>query len=185
MVTPSLLYLGFQHLNLDNAKGCVREISYYIFRNFTYLTKFQAKDIKKWELYEAHRLAHARLVREAAFALVKKERAKGEAATEAAVKAQKVATMEVERRKYAELKIKKEAEAKNRALNALSNDKVSYRKYTAEEIEVATDYFSDSLKIGEGGYGPVYEGRLYLTRVAIKVLRSGDAKRRKQFQQEV
>lgn len=117
--------------------------------------------------------------------MVEKEKAKRKAAIEAAEKAQKLATMEAERRMYAELKVKKEAEAKNRALNVLSNNDVRYRKYTIEEIEAATDYFSDSLKIGEGGYGPVYKGKLDHTRVAIKVLRSGDAEGKKQFQQEV
>lgn len=116
--------------------------------------------------------------------MVEKEKAKRKAAIEAAEMAQKLATMEAEIRMYAELKVKKEAEAKNRALNVLSNNDVRYRKYTIEEIEAATDYFSDSLKIGEGGYGPVYKGKLDHTRVAIKVLR-GDAEGKKQFQQEV
>ena len=45
--------------------------------------------------------------------------------------------------------------------------------------------FSEKLKIGEGGYGPVYRGKLDHTRVAIKVLRPDAAQGRKQFQQEV
>ncbi|KAI7988082.1 U-box domain-containing protein 34 [Camellia lanceoleosa] len=74
---------------------------------------------------------------------------------------------------------------KNRALNVLSNNDVRYRKYTIEEIEAATDKFSGSLKIGEGGYGPVYKGKLDHTPVAIKVLRPDAKQGRKQFQQEV
>lgn len=127
----------------------------------------------------------AQLAEEAALALVKMEKAKCRAATEAAEKAQKLARMEAERRKYAELKAKREIEAKTRALKVLSKNDVRYRKYTMEEIEAATDHFSNSLKIGEGGYGPVYKGKLDHTRVAIKVLGSGAAQGKKQFQQEV
>lgn len=127
----------------------------------------------------------AQLAEEAALALVKMEKAKCRAATEAAEKAQKLARMEAERRKYAELKAKREKEAKTQALKVLSNNDVRYRKYTMEEIEAATDHFSNSLKIGEGGYGPVYKGKLDHTRVAIKVLGSGAAQGKKQFQQEV
>ncbi|KAK3011037.1 hypothetical protein RJ639_012658 [Escallonia herrerae] len=64
-------------------------------------------------------------------------------------------------------------------------EQVRYRKYTIDEIETATEHFSESLKIGEGGYGPVYKGKIDHTRVAIKVLRPDAAQGRKQFQQEV
>ncbi|GAB2215826.1 hypothetical protein Droror1_Dr00020229, partial [Drosera rotundifolia] len=53
-----------------------------------------------------------------------------------------------------------------------------------EEIEIATHYFSESLKIGEGGYGPVYKCTLDHTQVAIKVLRPDAAQGQSQFQQE-
>lgn len=60
-----------------------------------------------------------------------------------------------------------------------------YRRYSIEEIEEATKYFSNSLKIGEGGYGPVYRAELDHTAVAIKVLKPDAAQGRSQFQQEV
>ncbi|KAM0026950.1 putative protein kinase RLK-Pelle-RLCK-IXb family [Helianthus debilis subsp. tardiflorus] len=60
-----------------------------------------------------------------------------------------------------------------------------YRKYTIEEIEEATEYFSVDRKIGEGGYGPVYKCHLDHTLVAVKVLRSDAAEGKAQFQQEV
>ncbi|KAI4352738.1 hypothetical protein L6164_006959 [Bauhinia variegata] len=60
-----------------------------------------------------------------------------------------------------------------------------YRRYTIEEIEEATKSFSQSLKIGEGGYGPVYRGELDQTPVAIKILKPDAAQGRSQFQQEV
>lgn len=129
-----------------------------------------------------------RLAHEAALVLAKVEKVKCRAATEAAEKAKRLADIEAQRRLYAELKVKKDAAAKKRALNVLSKNDVRYRKYTLEEIEAATDKFSDSLMIGEGGYGPVYKGKLDHTAVAIKVLRSGGgaaAQGKRQYQQEV
>ncbi|KAA8538725.1 hypothetical protein F0562_028294 [Nyssa sinensis] len=145
----------------------------------------KAKELHQWKMEEVHRIEQARLAEEAALAVAEMEKAKCRAAIEAADKAQKLAEMEAQRRKYAELKAKREAEEKNRALNVLSNNDVRYRKYTIEEIETVTEKFSESLKIGEGGYGPVYRAKLDHTPVAIKVLRPDATQGRKQFQQEV
>ncbi|CAL5358681.1 unnamed protein product [Camellia sinensis] len=153
-------------------------------KNSTALLRW-AKELHMWKQEEARKFERARFAEEAALAIAEKEKAKSRAALEAAEKAQKLAEMEAQRRKYAELKAKREAEEKNRALNVLSNNDVRYRKYTIEEIEAATDKFSGSLKIGEGGYGPVYKGKLDHTPVAIKVLRPDAKQGRKQFQQEV
>ncbi|PWA38535.1 hypothetical protein CTI12_AA576490 [Artemisia annua] len=60
-----------------------------------------------------------------------------------------------------------------------------YRRYTIGEIEEATEYFSDTRRIGEGGYGPVYKCHLDHTQVAVKVLRPDAAQGRSQFHQEV
>lgn len=62
---------------------------------------------------------------------------------------------------------------------------VKYKRYTLEEIEKVTDNFSDALKIGEGGYGPVYKCSLDHALVAIKILRSDVTQGIKQFIQEV
>ncbi|KAL0394189.1 UNVERIFIED_CONTAM: U-box domain-containing protein 52 [Sesamum latifolium] len=145
----------------------------------------RADELQKLKLDEKNRLEQARLAEEAALALVEIEKAKCRAAIEAAEKAQKIAEKEMQRRKQAELKAKREAEEKYRALDVLSNNDVRYRKYTIDEIQAATDNFSRSRKIGEGGYGPVFKGKLDHTPVAIKVLRPDAAQGRKQFQQEV
>lgn len=62
---------------------------------------------------------------------------------------------------------------------------VSYRRYSIKDVEGATYGFSDALKIGEGGYGPVYKAVLDYTPVAIKILKSGITEGLKQFRQEV
>ncbi|KAK4771365.1 hypothetical protein SAY87_031897 [Trapa incisa] len=59
-----------------------------------------------------------------------------------------------------------------------------YRKYSIEDIEAATDHFSQSRKIGEGGYGPVFKCQGH-TPVAVKVLRPDAAQGRSQFRQRV
>ncbi|KAK4412647.1 U-box domain-containing protein 52 [Sesamum alatum] len=145
----------------------------------------RADELQKMKLDEKNRLEQARLAEEAALALVEIEKAKCRAAIEAAEKAQKIAEKEMQRRKQAEQKAKREAEEKYRALDVLSNNDVRYRKYTIDEIQAATDKFARSMKIGEGGYGPVFKGKLDHTPVAIKVLRPDAAQGRKQFQQEV
>lgn len=144
-----------------------------------------AKELSEWKLEEARKFEQARLAEEAAVAIAEMEKAKCKAAIEAAQAAQKLAEMEAQKRRLAELKAKREAEEKDRALTALAHQDVRYRKYSIDEIEAATEKFSPKLKIGEGGYGPVYKGKLDHTPVAIKVLRPDAAQGRKQFQQEV
>jgi len=116
-----------------------------------------------------------RLSKEAAMAMAEREKEKSRAAMEAAVAAQKLSDLEAEKRKHIET-----VDEKKRAVSSLR-----YRKYTIEEIEEATEDFSPSRKVGEGGYGPVYKGTLDYTKVAIKVLRPDAAQGRSQFQREV
>ena len=134
---------------------------------------------------EARRFEEARLAEEAALHIAEMEKAKARAAMEAAEEARKMAEREAQKRMQAEMKAKRVAEEKDRALTALVQNDVRYRKYTIEEIERATETFSQSMKIGEGGYGPVYKGQLDHTPVAIKILRPDAAQGRKQFNQEV
>ncbi|KAJ4823480.1 hypothetical protein Tsubulata_037498 [Turnera subulata] len=147
--------------------------------------KKQASELSQWKMEEVRKIEEARLAGEAALAMVEMEKAKCKAALQAAEKAQKMAELEAQKRKYAEMKAKREAEEKTRALNALAHNDVRYRKYTIEELEEATNHFSPAFKIGEGGYGPVFKGKLDHTPVAIKVLRPDAAQGKKQFQQEI
>ncbi|CAL5429846.1 unnamed protein product [Camellia sinensis] len=83
------------------------------------------------------------------------------------------------------MKAIQEVGERKKAMDALTCSEIRYRKYPIKEIEVTTDYFSNSLKIGEGGYGPIYKAFLDHTPVAIKVLRSEMSQGNEQFQQEV
>ncbi|ONK59327.1 uncharacterized protein A4U43_C08F5300 [Asparagus officinalis] len=147
--------------------------------------KQKAKELVQLKMEEARRFEEARSAEEAALAMAEMEKARCQAALEAAQAAQKMAEMETHRRRSAELKAKREAEEKKRALDVLAQSDTRYRKYSIDEIELATEYFAKSLKIGEGGYGPVFRACLDHTPVAIKVLRPDAAQGRKQFNQEV
>ncbi|KAL5554182.1 hypothetical protein UlMin_041583 [Ulmus minor] len=134
---------------------------------------------------EERKLEEARLAEEAALALAEKEKARAKAALEAAEAAKKIAEVESQRRASAENKSLREVKEMKKLLDNLAQSDGRYRRYAIEEIEIATDYFTDSRKIGEGGYGPVFKCYLDHTPVAVKVLRPDAAQGRSQFQQEV
>ncbi|XP_030972336.1 U-box domain-containing protein 52-like isoform X1 [Quercus lobata] len=145
----------------------------------------RARELQQLKSAEERKLEQAKLAEEAALALAEVEKQKSKAATEAAEMAQRLADMEVQRRMNAELRARQESEERMKAMDALAHGIFKYRIYTIEEIEAATDDFRNSLKIGEGGYGPVFKGVLDHTVVAIKVLRPDMPQGQKQFQQEV
>lgn len=145
----------------------------------------QTRELQQWKTEEERKFEQAKLAEEAALALAEVERHKTKTAMEAAQMQQRLAEMESQKRKSAEIKAKQEAEERKKAMEALSRGLIKYRRYTIEEIEVATDHFNTLLKIGEGGYGPVYKGLLGHTPVAIKILRPDLSQGQKQFQQEV
>ena len=58
-------------------------------------------------------------------------------------------------------------------------------EFSLSELQLATQNFSDTMKIGEGGFGRVYRGSLRNTTVAIKMLRSHNLQGQSQFRQEV
>ncbi|XP_061998993.1 U-box domain-containing protein 52-like [Rosa rugosa] len=142
------------------------------------------KQLDRWKWEEERRLERAHLGQEFALALVQKEEAKCRAAMDAERAAKRIAELEAEQRRNSEIKGLKEAEKRTNSLGGRSFDP-RYRKYTIEEIKAATNSFSKALKIGEGGYGPVYVGELDHTQVAIKALRPDAAQGRSQFQQEI
>lgn len=60
-----------------------------------------------------------------------------------------------------------------------------FSEFSFSEIEEATRNFDPSLKIGEGGYGNIYQGILRHTEVAIKILHANSMQGPLEFQQEV
>ncbi|CAH2079497.1 unnamed protein product [Thlaspi arvense] len=142
--------------------------------------KRTANELHKWKLEKEQKLQEVRLAKEEAIAMAASEKEKSIAAMEAAVEAQRRVEVEAQKRKHIET-----IEEKKRTAPSLVKSDIRYRKYTIEEIEEATEDFSPSRKVGEGGYGPVYKGSLDYTQVAIKVLRPDAAQGRSQFQQEV
>ncbi|OMO53245.1 hypothetical protein CCACVL1_28776 [Corchorus capsularis] len=145
--------------------------------------KQKANELHSWKLQEQQKIEEARLSEEAALSLAEKEKAKCRAAMEAAQAAQRIAELEAQKRINAEMKANDDK--KNMALSRGPGRDLMYRRYSIEEIETATEEFSPSRKIGEGGYGPVYHCKLDHTPVAIKVLRPDAAQGQSQFHQEV
>ncbi|XP_047310214.1 U-box domain-containing protein 35-like [Impatiens glandulifera] len=141
--------------------------------------KEKAMELHHWRLKEERRLEEARMSEEAALARAEKEKAKCRAAMESAEAARRIAELESKKRLSAERKALVDRD------NKFIGQDIRYRRYTIEDIEEATELFTESRKIGEGGYGPVYHCYLDHTPVAVKVLRSDAAQGRQQFQQEV
>ncbi|VAI57112.1 U-box domain-containing protein 52-like [Triticum dicoccoides] len=143
--------------------------------------KQKAAQLSQMKVEESKLYQELRSSEEEALALVEMEKAKCKAALEAAEAAQKIAELEAQKRLRAEWKAKREFEERRRA----SDTDLRYRRYSIDDIEAATHKFDRALKIGEGGYGPVYKAVLDHTNVAIKILRPDASQGRKQFQQEI
>ncbi|KAK7399052.1 hypothetical protein VNO78_10227 [Psophocarpus tetragonolobus] len=141
--------------------------------------KQKALELQRWKMEEQRKLEEAQLAEETALAIAEKEKVKCMAAMEAAETSRRIAELEAQKRTSVE------SEHRKKTVDILSHSPARYRKYTIEEIEEATKLFSNSLKIGEGGYGPVYRCELDHTPVAVKVLKPDAAQGRSQFQQEV
>ncbi|KAL1059733.1 hypothetical protein V6Z11_1Z012100 [Gossypium hirsutum] len=149
--------------------------------------KKKAMELQSWKMQEEQKKEEARVAEEAALSLAETEKAKCNAAIEEAQEAQRIAELEAKKSTNIERKANiddADDDDMNMALNGFGHH-LMYRKYTIEEIEIATDNFSPSRKIGEGGYGPVYHSNLDHTPVAIKVLRPDATQGQSQFQQEV
>ncbi|WCJ37178.1 Protein kinase protein with adenine nucleotide alpha hydrolases-like domain [Euphorbia peplus] len=147
--------------------------------------KQKAMEMHRAKEEEERRMEEAKVSEEAALSAMEKEKARCQAAVEAAEAAKKLAELEAQKRLTIELKALKEQEEMKKMMDALAQQDIRYRRYNIEEIEVATQQFAESHKIGEGGYGPVYRCMLDHTSVAVKVLRPDAAQGRSQFQREV
>ncbi|KAK7251468.1 hypothetical protein RIF29_34699 [Crotalaria pallida] len=130
--------------------------------------KEKAVELQRWKLEEQKKIELS-MAEGGALTLDEKEKARAKAAMEAA-EAKKTMNSESDRKKIGD---------------TISQGPERYRRYSIEEIKEATSNFALSLKIGEGGYGPVYRCELDHTPVAIKMLKADATQGRSQFQQEV
>ncbi|KAF8388785.1 hypothetical protein HHK36_025465 [Tetracentron sinense] len=88
-------------------------------------------------------------------------------------------------RQIAELNALRESSDRQKIFDALFSSDKRYRRYTRDEIDVATGFFSKDNLIGEGGYGKVYKCSLDHTPVAVKVLRPDASDKKEEFLKEV
>ncbi|KAL6507209.1 hypothetical protein OROHE_022108 [Orobanche hederae] len=100
-------------------------------------------------------------------------------------KAKELLGKETYERQIAELKIRRESLEKKRIVDALLSSDRRYRRYTRDDIQLATIFFSEDNMIGEGGYGKVYKCSLDHTLVAVKVLRPDASAGKEEFLKEV
>ncbi|GKE88684.1 U-box domain-containing protein 34, partial [Tanacetum coccineum] len=99
--------------------------------------------------------------------------------------ARNLLAIEAYEREMAELKAMQETSEKQQIVDALFTSDKRYRRYTIDEIEVATESFSKAKVVGEGAYGKVYKCNLDHTPVAIKVLWSDTSEKKREFLKEV
>ncbi|CAN6442020.1 unnamed protein product [Victoria cruziana] len=88
-------------------------------------------------------------------------------------------------RQKAEVAAMQELSERRKLEDALFSCDQRYRRYSREELEIATESFSVSNKIGEGGYGSVYKCNLDHTPVAVKLLHQDASNKKDEFLREV
>ncbi|XVF35067.1 hypothetical protein REPUB_Repub18cG0113000 [Reevesia pubescens] len=138
------------------------------------------------ECVEEARRVNAALEREETFRrIAAEEKAKHLQAMKEVDEAKDLLSKEAYERQVAELNALKESLEKQKIVNVLFCSDRRYRKYSRDEIEVATDFFSESNVIGQGGYGKVYKCSLHHTPVAVKVLRPDAVDSKEEFLKEV
>ncbi|KAK2991093.1 hypothetical protein RJ640_021557 [Escallonia rubra] len=143
-------------------------------------------DMLSSDCLEESRRVNAALKREETYRKIAfEEKEKHLHAMEEGETARNILAKEVYERQRAELKTLKESSEKQKIVDALFLSDRRYRNYTKDEIEVATDFFSETKIIGEGAYGKVYKCTLDHTPVAIKVLQSNASDKKGQFLTEV
>lgn len=117
--------------------------------------------------------------------IAEQEKLKHMKAVEDAQAAKYILAKESHERQIAEINALKEFKEKEKVVDALISNERRIRRYTQDEIRVATEEFSNKNIIGEGGYGKVYSGTLHHTHVAIKVLEHDATEKKEEFLREV
>lgn len=117
--------------------------------------------------------------------IASEEREKHLVAAKEVEKARHQLASEAYERQVAELKALKESVEKEKIVTELFLNDRRYKRYSRDQIERATDSFSEAKLIGEGAYGKVYSCSLDNTPVAVKVIRSDALDKKEEFLKEV
>ncbi|KAG5547147.1 hypothetical protein RHGRI_012984 [Rhododendron griersonianum] len=121
------------------------------------------------ECLEEERQVNAALRREEVYKkIAADEKRKHLEAMKEIEEARKLIAKEAYEKKIAERKAAQESLEKKKIMDALLSNDRRYKRYTKEEIEIATDSFSEAKMIGEGSYGKVYQ--CFLDKTPIEVL---------------
>lgn len=113
------------------------------------------------------------------------EKARYLQAIEEVEEAKDLLAKEANGRQIAERNALNESLEKQKIVDAVFSNDRRYKRYTKDEIELATGFFSDSNVIGEGSYGKVYKCNLDHTPVAVKVFCPDAVNKKQEFLREV
>lgn len=158
---------------------------YAVAQSETFDASRKLNDLHKRRVEESIKLKEMHAKEEEAKELAIDEKKKYEAAKREAKYVKECAEMEAAERKEAETKALREVKEKEKLESAIVGTVQQYQKFSWEEIVSATSSFSEDLKIGMGAYGTVYKSSFHHTVAAVKVLHSQEARRTKQFDQEL
>ncbi|XP_072960662.1 U-box domain-containing protein 33-like isoform X1 [Typha angustifolia] len=98
---------------------------------------------------------------------------------------QNIQQQEDETSQFDQWKCRSHARRQNCNLLGLGSDSINFTEFTLSDLQTATCDFSESFKLGQGGYGCVYKGEMMNRSVAIKKLHPHNIRGLKEFQQEV
>ncbi|KAG5547149.1 hypothetical protein RHGRI_012986 [Rhododendron griersonianum] len=167
-------------LELMNTRGM-----YYRAREDLFHTQKEVQYLSS-KCLEEEKQVNAALQREIAYKKIAAEdKRKHLEAVEEIEMARKLLDKKASEKKIAERIAERESLEKKKIMDVLLSNDRRYRRYTRDEIERATDSFSEAKMIGEGSYGKVYRCELDKTPVAVKVLRSDASEKKKEFLTEI
>lgn len=130
-------------------------------------------------------MEHALEWEEALKQTVADEKAKQLEALNQVERARRSFTREAYSRHKAEMATGMISEDRAQIVDAILSKSRACRRYSEQDIQLATDNFSEARKIGEGGYGNVYRCTLDHTEVAVKVIQQDSIDRTDEFLKEV
>lgn len=136
-------------------------------------------------LEEERRLDAARKREEILRKVAAREREKHLEAMKEIEMAKDQCAKEANERQVAESNALNEFSQKQKMVETLFSEDKRYRRYTRDEIQEATGFFSEAKVVGSGAYGKVYKCSIDHTPVAIKVLQSDALDKKEEFLREV